>query len=119
MKTDKWVVYDSQNYFSRFLKYEFRKNLNFDSFKNFNQFENEITNYFAILFVIYLDEELVDFMKIHKKGVPVIVGTFNKNLLLTMQNVDEILVLDISKLKSEVMTELKSYLHLANFYSEV
>jgi len=119
MISKKCVVYDSQNYFSRFLKYEFRKTMKFDSYKNFEQFENVITDYSIIVFVIYLEEELFDFMKIHKKEVPMIVCTFNKNLLMKMQNFDEILLLDTSKIKSEVITEFKSYLHLVRFYSTI
>ena len=117
MNTNKHVVYDSRNYFSRFLKYEFRKNFKFDTFKNFNDFENEIKNYSTIIFVIYSEEELVDFMKIYKAGFPLIVCTFNEKLLLKMKSVEEILLLDTSKVKSEVIIELKSYLNLVNYFS--
>ncbi|MFI0490448.1 hypothetical protein [Flavobacterium sp.] len=117
MNTKKRVVYDSKNYFSRFLKYEFRKSFKFDSFKNFDSFENEINNYSVIVFVIYSEDELVNFMKIYKKGIPLIVCTFNEKLLLKMRSIDEILLLDTSKIKSEVIIELKSYLNLVNFSS--
>ncbi len=119
MNTKKKAVYDSKSYFSRFLKYEFRKTLKFDTFKNFNFFEEVIHNYSTILFVIYEEDELVDFMKIHKKGIPLIVCTFNEQLLIKFQNTDEILVLNTSKLKSDVIRDLKTYFDLLYFYSTV
>ena len=115
METKKHVIYDSQSYFSRFLKYEFRKTLHFDTFKNFNALENGINNHSVVLYVIYSELELVNFMRIYKKGIPLIVCTFNKNLLLTMRNIDGILLLDTSKVKAEVRVELKSYLNLIHF----
>jgi hypothetical protein len=117
MNTKKRVVYDSQNYFSRFLKYQFKGKFGFDSFRNFKSFETGIKDYSVIVFVIYSEEELVDFMKIHKKGIPLIVCTFNEKLLLKMRHIDGILLLDTSKIKSEVIVELKSFLNLANFAS--
>ena len=115
MDNKKYVVYDCRNYFSRFLKYEFRNTNNFESFKDFKIFENVISNYSAIIFVIYSEEELINFIRIYKKGIPLIVCTFNKKLLLTMSDMDEILLLDTSKLKAEVMIEFKSYLNIINF----
>lgn len=117
MNIKKAVVYDSQNYFSRFLKSQFRENFDFDSFKNFKKFENGIKDCFVIIFVIYSEEELVDFMKIYKKGIPIIVCTFNEKLLLKMSYIDKILLLDTSKIKSEIKVELNSYLNLSNFPS--
>ena len=116
MNTKKRVIYDSKIYFSRFIKHEFRKTLKFDSFKNYNSFENRIKNYSIIIFVIYSEEELADFMKIYKTGIPLIVCTFNKILLLKIQNIDGILVLNISKIKSEILTEMKSCLNLVSFF---
>ena len=112
MNTKRQVIYDSQNYFSRFLKYEFRKTVEFDSFKNFKSFENAIKEYSTIVFVIYSEEEIVNLMSIYKKGIPLIVCTFNEKLLFKMRNIDEILLLDTSKLKSEVIAELKLYLNI-------
>ena len=64
---------------------------------------------------IYSEEELVNFMRIYKKGIPLIVCTFNKKLLLTMANIENILLLDTSKVKAEIRVELKSYLNLIHF----
>lgn len=86
----------------------------FDSFRNFKSFENTINDYLAIVFVIYSEEEIADLMSIYKKGIPLIVCTFNEKLLLKLKNIDEILLLDTSKIKSEVIAELKAYLNKSN-----
>ena len=112
MATKRRAVYDYQNYFSRFLKYEFRKTVEFDSFKNFKSLENTIKEYSTIIFVIYSEEEIVNLMSIYKKGIPLIVCTFNEKLLLKLRNIDEILLLDTSKVKSEVIAELRTYLNI-------
>ena len=111
MNIEKPAVYDSLNNFARFLKYEFKKNINFDSFKNFDSFESEINKYSTILFVIYSEDDLADFMKIYKKGIPMIVCTPSDSLYTKMKSIKGILVLDTSRMKSEVITELKSYLN--------
>ncbi len=110
MDTKKRAVYDSQNYFSRFLKYQFMNTFEFDSFRNFKSFEKTINDYAGIVFVIYSEEEIVNLMRIYKNGIPLIVCTFNEKLLLKMRQIDEILLLDTSKIKSEVIVELRKYL---------
>jgi len=114
MNSKKRVVYDTQNYFSRFIKYEFRDVFEFDTFRKFSSFENVINNYSTIIFVIYSELEIVNILSIYRKGIPLIVCTFNEKLLLKMQHIDGILLLDTSKIKAEVTAELRSYLYLAN-----
>jgi hypothetical protein len=113
MNSKKRVVYDTQNYFSRFIKYEFRDVFEFDTFRKFSSFENVINNYSTIIFVIYSELEIVNILSIYRKGIPLIVCTFNEKLLLKMQHIDGILLLDTSKIKAEVTAELRSYLYLA------
>jgi hypothetical protein len=111
MNIIKPAVYDRQNNFARFLKHEFKKTIDFDSFRNFDSFENEINNYSTILFVIYSEDEIEDFIKIYKKRIPIIVCTPNNSLFLKMISYNGILVLDTSRIKSEVIIDLKSYLN--------
>ncbi|MDI5899625.1 hypothetical protein [Flavobacterium yafengii] len=56
MNIKKIVVYDSQYYFARFLKCQFRGDFGFDSFRNFKRFEKGINDYSVIVFVIYSEE---------------------------------------------------------------
>lgn len=113
MNKKKGLVYDNQKYFLRLLKYEF-KDISFDSYSNFNYFNEILNNYSIIIFVIYSEEELFDFMKVYKKGVPLIMCTFSKERLIKLQSIDDLILLDTSKVRSEIVTELRHHFNLAN-----
>jgi hypothetical protein len=108
------LVYDSQKYFSRFLKYEFKETFSFDTYTDFKSFDNGLKKYSLIVFVIYSYEELLDFMSVYKKGIPIIVCTFNNKMMLEFGKIEEILLLDTSNVKSEIVIELKSYFNVLN-----
>lgn len=112
MKKKKGLVYDSQKCFSRFLKYEFKEDFLFDVYKNFKNFDNKIEDYAVMLFVIYTDNELLDLMRIYRRGVPLIVSTLNEDIQKKLENIDDILLFDPSKIKSEMRVELKFYFNL-------
>lgn len=114
MEKKKGLVYDSQKGFSRFLKYEFKKEYAFDVYKNFRNFNDEIDHYAIILFVVYSDKELIDLMRIYKKGVPLIVSTLNKEMKSKLEKMDDVLFFDPSKVKSEMRTELRFYLNMVS-----
>lgn len=112
MKKKKVLVYDSQHCFSRFLKYEFKKDFAFEVYKNFKKFDNIIEHYAIMLFVLNSEEELYDLMRIYKKGVPLIVCTFNKDIKSKLKMMEDILLLDLSKVKTEMRSELKFFLNV-------
>jgi hypothetical protein len=111
MKKRKVLVYDNQKYFLRLLRYEFQEDFTFDIYRSFEYFDSVLKDYSVIIFVIYSEEELLDFIKICGKGIPLIVCTYNKKILLGMEGLDNIFLLDTSILKSEILNELKYYLH--------
>lgn len=111
MKKKKVLVYDSQHCFSRFLKYEFKKEFAFDVYKNFKKFDNVIEHYAIMLFVVHSDKELYDLMRIYQRGVPLIVATFTKEIRLKLEKIEDILLFDPAKIKTEMRTELKFYLN--------
>lgn len=110
MKKKKVLVYDSQHCFSRFLKYEFKKDFAFDVYKNFKKFDNTIEHYAIMLFVIHSEIELYDLLRIYKRGVPLIVCTFHTEIKAKLEMIDDILLLDLSKVKTEMRSELKFFL---------
>jgi hypothetical protein len=114
MNKKKGLVYDNQKYFSRLLKYEFKEDISFDTYSNFKCFNEILDNYSIIIFVIYSEEELFDFMKVYKKGVPLILCTFSKERLIKLQKIEDLILLDTSKVRSEIVTELRYYFNLAN-----
>ncbi|MFH6964682.1 hypothetical protein ACHRVK_09965 [Flavobacterium plurextorum] len=111
MKKKKVLVYDSQHCFSRFLKYELKKDFAFDVYKNFKKFDNVIEDYAAILFVVSSDKELYDLIRIYQREISLIISTFNKEIKLKLEKIDDILLLDLSKVKSEMRSELKFFLN--------
>ncbi|WP_271336868.1 hypothetical protein [Flavobacterium azizsancarii] len=114
MKKGKALVYDSQHCFSRFLKYEFKKDLAFDAYKNFKKFDNVIDHYTIMLFVINSDKELYDLLRIYKRGVPLIVCTFDKEIKTKLEIIEDILLLDLSKVKSEMRSQLKFFINVTS-----
>lgn len=114
MKKKKLLVYDNQRYFSRLLNYEFKEDFDFDVCRNFDYFKSDVLeDYSLIIFVIYLEEELFDFMKVYKNGIPLIVCTFNNKILKNMQKIDDIILLDTSRLRSELITDMKYYFNIS------
>lgn len=111
MKKKKILVYDSQHCFSRFLKYEFKKDFAFDVYKNFKKFDNVVKDYAAVLFVVSSDKELYDLIRIYQKEIPLIISTFNKEIKLKLEMVDDVLILDLTKVKAEMRSELKFFLN--------
>lgn len=108
-KTKKGLVYDNQKYFSRFLKYEFEQEFDFKVCRNFDYFNEKLSDYSVIIFVIYEEEELFDFLQVYQKGIPLIICTFNKQILNKLKKTDDISVLDTSSLRSELIIELRNF----------
>ncbi|MFW0739986.1 hypothetical protein [Flavobacterium sp. T12S277] len=105
----KGLIYDSQKYFSRFLKHEFQEDYSFDAYCNFKYFDKVLDKYSVIVFVIYSEKELLDFLKVYRKEIPLIICSFNNGILSELGKIEEVLLLDTSKLKPEIINELKSY----------
>ncbi|MDI5899626.1 hypothetical protein [Flavobacterium yafengii] len=55
-------------------------------------------------------------MRIYKKWIPLIVCTFNKDLLSKMSHIDEILLLDTSEIKSEIIAKMRLNLNVIKKY---
>ncbi len=116
MELQKILVYDKQNYFFRFLKYEFDKIFDFKKVKN-DEIINDLGGYAIVVFVIYSESELLDFLKVYSNGCQVLVCTYNKEMLSKMQSLDDIILLDISKTKYEMTKELRNFFNCLTFQS--
>ena len=108
------IVPEAVNSVYQILKYEFKETFSFDAYTNFKSFDKGLKKYSIIVFVIYSYEELLDFMSVYKKGIPIIVCTFNNKMMLEFEKIEEILLLDTSNVKSEIIIELKSYFNVSN-----
>lgn len=112
-KTKKGLVYDNQKYFSRFLKYEFDQEFDFNAYRNFDYFDQNLNNYSVIIFVIYSEDEIFDFIRVYKKGIPIIVCSFNKQILEKFNKMEDVSVLDTSNLRSELIIELRNFFNFS------
>lgn len=118
MKTKEVLVYDNQHCFSRFLKKQFGKEIKFKVFKKFSSEDNFDTiqdKYSFIFFIVYSGEDLFDFIKLQGKEVPIVVCSFNKEILYKFENITDIGLLDISASREKLIRNFKMVLHT---YSE-
>lgn len=118
MKTKEVLVYDNQHCFSRFLKKQFGNEIKFKVFKKFSSKDNFDTiqdKYSFIFFIVYSGEDLFDFIKLQGKEVPIVVCSFNKEILYKFENITDIGLLDISASREKLIRNFKMVLHT---YSE-
>ena len=106
MKLEQILVYDKQHYFSRFLKYKFNEIFDFKKYKNDEDLNDMEEKFLTIVFVIYSESDLLDFVKVYGKGPQILVCSYNKEILRKMKNINDIILLDISKTKLEMEKEL-------------
>lgn len=109
MELKKILVIDNQHYFGRFLKIHFKKIFCFDVLKkieanhNFSLYEKD---YSIIIFVMYSEDNLFDFIKMYKQKVKIIVCTYDTKILSEMRNVNNICLVDTSILKDDLVDNL-------------
>jgi hypothetical protein len=61
-----------------------------------------------IIFVIYNEKEVFDLLKVYKCNIPLIVCSFNKDILLELKNEKNITLIDISGKKSDISFKIES-----------
>lgn len=114
MEEKEVLVYDNQHMFSRFLKKQFGKEVSFKVYKKFSSednFDNIQEEYSFIFFIVYSGEDLFDFIKLQRKGVPIVVCSFNKKILYKFKNIRDISLLDISASREELINNFQMVLH--------
>lgn len=113
MEFKKMLVYDQNDCFAAVLRREIKLNIDVISCNTFPagfDFNSKQGEYAIVLFVCNSIEDLFDFIKIHNKGVPVIVCAFNRELLLEFTKIDDIILLDGCLIKKELLQNIKMYL---------
>ncbi|OXG08958.1 hypothetical protein BC749_103247 [Flavobacterium araucananum] len=86
----------------------------FDFFENSFLYKNddEATEFDRSVFVIYDKSELIEFLKLDKKGMNVLVCLFNKQLydsLSFLEEIKSLILFDNSKTRVEIIKELKQH----------
>ena len=107
MESKRVLVYDNQHAFSRFLKKEFGKVIDFKVYKNFHSVSrlDTITEDCSfIIFIIYSEGDLFDFIKVHGKGLPIVVCSI-KPMLNKFDYNSGVSFIDLSKSKKELLND--------------
>lgn len=104
------LIYGNQKCFSKFLKCKFQDVLEFDVRRNFKFLNEELQVYSVVVFVIYEEEDLIDFFKVYGRDIPLVVCAFNKRIIEILIGLESIVLLDTTKLRSEILNQLNFYL---------
>lgn len=104
----KGIVFDNQNYFSKIVKNKFKEHIVFDMHKNFKNFDKN-NNYSILIFVIYSEDDIYNLLKVNNLGIPIIICAFNKERLTKLRRLENIMLLDASKILPEIIVQLQSY----------
>lgn len=103
------LIYGNQKCFSKFLKCKFQDLLEFDVCKDLKFLTEDLQVYSVVVFVIYAEEDLIDFFKIYSKGIPLVVCAFNKRILDVLIGLENIILVDTTKIRSEILNQLSFY----------
>lgn len=95
----------------------FRSNFDFSEESYLSNNEDDLKKYDRSIYVVYDKTELLEFFKLNKKGKNVLVCLFNKDLrgLSFLNEMSNLVVLDNTKTRSEIIDELK--LHLVDDFN--
>lgn len=112
MEKEKVLVRDNQGTFLKMFKRKFKDEFEFyeNSFSAID--ENEAVEFDRCIYVVYDKSEFLDFLKLDKKGTNVLVCLFNKQLyssLTFLEDLKNLILLDGSKNKAEIIKDLKVY----------
>lgn len=107
-------VQDNKKEFLKMFKRKFKDKFEFyqDSFSLSN--ERKLTDYQRCIFVVYNQTELMDFFKLEKEGINVMLFLSNKYLHDCISFFDEttnLKLIDASKSRTEILDDLKSYFY--------
>lgn len=108
----KILVYDNQLAYYELLRAAFLNNYNF-IIANLNKIESAINEVDMMFFFVYDEIELIDFVKIYREDIPVILGLSGDKIrenLLTQGNIH---YLNLNKLKNELIDDISLILNQA------
>ncbi len=104
---------DNKGIFLKMFKRKFKNEFDFSEESFLFNNEKDLIKYDRSIFVVYEKNELLEFLKMDKKGRNVLVCLFNKQLYSSLSLLDEInnlIVLDNAKTRPEIVSELKQHL---------
>lgn len=112
MSKERVLVRDDKGVFLKMFKRNFKEEFDFSESCFLVENESESKQFDRSIFVVYDKTELLEFLKLKQKGTNDLVCLFNKQLhnsLSVLQHVRNLILVDNSKTRIEIMKELKSY----------
>jgi hypothetical protein len=103
---------DNQGVFLKMFRRSFKKEFEFSEDSFLLENGSKPKDFERSIFVVYDKSELIDFLKLEKKGTNVMVCFFNKHLhnsLLYFNEIKNLKLIDASKSRNELLKELNSY----------
>ncbi|MHC0442495.1 hypothetical protein [Flavobacterium sp. 3-210] len=113
MKREKVLVRDNKGIFLKMFKKRFKDEFDFLEQSFLFNSEKDTIQFDRSIFVVYEKNELLEFLKMDKKGRNILVCLFNKQLYSSLSFLDEVsslIVLDNTKTRPEIISELKRHL---------
>ncbi|MDR7370092.1 hypothetical protein [Flavobacterium aquidurense] len=110
MEKESVLVQDNKGVFLKMFKRTFKDE--FDFFVNSFSKKVASANFDRFIYVVYDKTELIEYLSMDTKGSNVLVCLFNKQLygsLLFLEEVNNLILLDESKTKPEIIKDLKVY----------
>lgn len=107
-----WLVLDNNGVFLKMFKRKFKNDFEFSEDSFLLENGSELNNFDRSIFVVYDKAELLDFLKLEKKGTNVMVCLFNKQLhssLSFFNDVKNLFLIDGSKNRTEIFKDLALY----------
>lgn len=107
-----YQVHDDKGAFLKMFKRKFKDEFDFSESSFLSKHENESKDFERFIYVVYDKSELLEFLKLDRKDSNVLLCLFNKQLygsLSFLEEVKNLILLDSSKTRKEIIRELKSY----------
>jgi hypothetical protein len=114
MKKEQVLVRDKKGLFLKMFKRKFKSEFDFFEDELAQIEENNEIDPNRCICVVYDKFELIEYLKMNKKGVDVLVCLFDKHLyssLSFLQEIKNLILLDDSKTRTELVQELKTYFY--------
>jgi len=102
--------HDNKKVFVKMFKRKLNNEFEFTDSSFLNECDDISKDFDRLILVIYNKFELIDFLKLYKKGVNVLVCVFNKKLytdLTFLEDFNDLVLLDGSKTRKEIIADLK------------
>ncbi|MDP5199130.1 hypothetical protein [Flavobacterium sp. DG2-3] len=121
MEKEKVLVRDNKGAFLKMFKRKFKEEFEFNENPSLINTKEEPSDFDRCIYVVYDNVEFIDFLKLDKKGTNVLVYLFNEKLYNSVSFLEELgnlMLLDGSKAKTEIIKDLKAYFNQKNDFDE-